>query len=253
MAQLRGIVDRITFQNEENGYTVARLQVEGSTAYNNRLATIVGEMLSINPGETVVLEGEWTTHKQYGAQFKIESYQTVHPSTVEGMRRYLGSGLIKGIGPVTAKRIVDHFGKEALDVIERDPKRLVEVEGLGAKRAKWIIKAWEDQREIHNVMLFLQSHEVGTGYAVKIWKKYGQKAVELIRENPYRLSVDVWGIGFLTADRIAQKMGIPAHSNRRIQAGLLHVLNEAADKEGHVFLPEDALIESCAEALDVPC
>ena len=252
MAQLRGIVDRITFQNEENGYTVARLQVEGSTAYNNRLATIVGEMLSINPGETVVLEGEWTTHKQYGAQFKIESYQTVHPSTVEGMRRYLGSGLIKGIGPVTAKRIVDHFGKEALDVIERDPKRLVEVEGLGAKRAKWIIKAWEDQREIHNVMLFLQSHEVGTGYAVKIWKKYGQKAVELIRENPYRLSVDVWGIGFLTADRIAQKMGIPAHSNRRIQAGLLHVLNEAADKEGHVFLPEDALIESCAEALDVP-
>ena len=252
MAQLRGIVDRITFQNEENGYTVARLQVEGSTAYNNRLATIVGEMLSINPGETVVLEGEWTTHKQYGAQFKIESYQTVYPSTVEGMRRYLGSGLIKGIGPVTAKRIVDHFGKEALDVIERDPKRLVEVEGLGAKRAKWIIKAWEDQREIHNVMLFLQSHEVGTGYAVKIWKRYGHEAIELIRENPYRLSVDVWGIGFLTADRIAQKMGIPAHSNRRIQAGLLHVLNEAADKEGHVFLPEEALIESCAEALDVP-
>lgn len=252
MAQLRGIVDRITFQNEENGYTVARLQVEGSTAYDNRLATIVGEMLSINPGETVVLEGEWTTHKQYGAQFKIESYETVYPSTVEGMRRYLGSGLIKGIGPVTAKRIVDHFGKEALDVIERDPERLVEVEGLGAKRAKWIIKAWEDQCEIHNVMLFLQSHEVGTGYAVKIWKRYGHEAVELIQENPYRLSVDVWGIGFLTADRIAQKMGIPAHSNRRIQAGLLHVLNEAADKEGHVFLPEDALIESCAEALDVP-
>ncbi len=252
MAQLRGIVDRITFQNEENGYTVARLQVEGSTAYNDRLATIVGEMLSINPGETVVLEGEWTTHKQYGAQFKIESYQTVYPSTVEGMRRYLGSGLIKGIGPVTAKRIVDHFGKEALDVIESDPERLVEVEGLGAKRAKWIIKAWEDQREIHNVMLFLQSHEVGTGYAVKIWKRYGHEAIELIRENPYRLSVDVWGIGFLTADRIAQKMGIPAHSDRRIQAGLLHVLNEAADKEGHVFLPEDALIESCAEALDVP-
>lgn len=252
MAQLRGIIDRITFQNEENGYTVARLQVEGSTAYNDRLATIVGEMLSINPGETVVLEGEWTTHKQYGAQFKIESYQTVYPSTVEGMRRYLGSGLIKGIGPVTAKRIVDHFGKEALDVIESDPERLVEVEGLGAKRAKWIIKAWEDQREIHNVMLFLQSHEVGTGYAVKIWKRYGHEAIELIRENPYRLSVDVWGIGFLTADRIAQKMGIPAHSDRRIQAGLLHVLNEAADKEGHVFLPEDALIESCAEALDVP-
>ncbi len=254
MAQLRGIVDRITFQNEETGYTVARLQVErGARAgYTDGLATIVGKMLSINPGATVVLEGEWTTHKQYGAQFKIASYQTVHPSTVEGMRRYLGSGLIKGVGPVTAKRIVDHFGREALRVIESDPERLVEVEGLGDKRAKWIIRAWEEQREIHNVMLFLQSHEVGTGYAVKIWKRYGHEAIEVIQQNPYRLAVDVWGIGFLTADRIAQKMGIPAHSGRRIQAGILHVLNEAADKDGHVFLPEDALIDSCAQALSVP-
>ena len=254
MARLRGIVERITFQNEDSGYTVARLQVEdpGHAASPDGLATIVGEMLSINPGETVVLEGEWTNHKQYGAQFKIASYRTVQPSTVEGMRRYLGSGLIKGIGPVTAKRIVDHFGRESLQVIESDPERLVEVEGLGAKRAKWIVRAWEDQREIHNVMLFLQSHEVGTGYAVKIWKRYGQQAIEVIRENPYRLSADVWGIGFLTADRIAQKMGIPAHSDRRVQAGILHVLHEAADKDGHVFLPEDALIESCAQALSVP-
>lgn len=254
MARLRGIVERITFQNEDSGYTVARLQVEGPTHATSPdgLATIVGEMLSINPGETVVLEGEWTNHKQYGAQFKIASYRTVHPSTVEGMRRYLGSGLIKGIGPVTAKRIVDHFGSESLQVIESDPERLVEVEGLGAKRAKWIVRAWEEQREIHNVMLFLQSHEVGTGYAVKIWKRYGQQAIEVIRENPYRLSADVWGIGFLTADRIAQKMGIPAHSDRRVQAGILHVLHEAADKDGHVFLPEDALIESCAQALSVP-
>ena len=249
MAQLRGIVDRITFQNEENGYTVARLQVEGQ---RGEPVTIVGETLSMNPGESVVLDGEWSTHKQYGAQFKIESYQTVHPSTVEGMRRYLGSGLIKGVGPVTAKRIVNHFGDEALQVIENEPDRLVEVEGLGGKRAKLIVKAWEEQREIHNVMLFLQSHDVGTGFAVKIWKKYGQEAADLIRENPYRLAVDVWGIGFLTADRIAQKMGIPAHSDRRIQAGLLHVLNEAADKEGHVFLPNEALIEACAQALEVP-
>ena len=254
MARLRGVVERITFQNEDSGYTVARLQVEGPApaASPDGLATIVGEMLSINPGETVVLEGEWTNHKQYGAQFKIASYRTVHPSTVEGMRRYLGSGLIKGIGPVTAKRIVDHFGSESLQVIESDPERLVEVEGLGAKRAKWIVRAWEEQREIHNVMLFLQSHEVGTGYAVKIWKRYGQQAIEVIRENPYRLSADVWGIGFLTADRIAQKMGIPAHSDRRVQAGILHVLHEAADKDGHVFLPGDALIESCAQALSVP-
>lgn len=250
MEQLRGIVDRITFQNEENGYTVARLQVEGQRG--GEPVTIVGETLSMNPGESVVLEGEWTTHKQFGQQFKISSYQMVHPSTVEGMRRYLGSGLIKGVGPVTAKRIVNHFGEESLAVIEGDPERLAEVEGLGPKRAKLIVKAWAEQQEIHNVMLFLQSHEVGTGYAVKIWKKYGQEAVSMIQENPYRLAVDVWGIGFLTADRIAQKMGIPAHSDRRIQAGLQHVLHQAADKEGHVFLSEEELTEACAQALEIP-
>ncbi|MBT3602066.1 MAG: ATP-dependent RecD-like DNA helicase, partial [Candidatus Latescibacteria bacterium] len=214
--------------------------------------TIVGETLSMNPGESVVLDGEWTTHKQYGRQFKIENYQTVHPSSVEGMRRYLGSGLIKGVGPVTAKKIVNHFGEESLAVIEKDSDRLAEVEGLGPHRAKLIVNAWAAQKEIHNVMLFLQSHEVGTGFAVKIWKKYGQEAVSLIQDNPYRLAVDVWGIGFLTADRIAQKMGIPAHSDRRIQAGLLHVLNEGSDRDGHVFLPEDELIEKCAKALEVP-
>ena len=250
MEQLRGIVDRITFQNEENGYTIARLQVEGQRGGDP--VTIVGETLSMNPGESVVLDGEWTTHKQYGRQFKIANYQTVHPSSVEGMRRYLGSGLIKGVGPVTAKRIVNHFGEESLAVIESDPERLAEVEGLGPHRAKLIVNAWAEQREIHNVMLFLQSHEVGTGFAVKIWKKYGQEAVSMIQDNPYRLAVDVWGIGFLTADRIAQKMGIPAHSDRRIQAGLLHVLNEASDKDGHVFLPEEELIEKCAQALEVP-
>ncbi|MFT5365606.1 MAG: exodeoxyribonuclease V alpha subunit [Candidatus Latescibacterota bacterium] len=250
MAQLRGIVDRITFQNEENGYTIARLQVEGQRG--GEPVTIVGETLSMNPGESVVLEGEWTTHKQFGRQFKIASYQMVHPSSVEGMRRYLGSGLIKGVGPVTAKRIVNYFGEESLAVIEGDPERLAEVDGLGPKRAKLIVKAWAEQQEIHNVMLFLQSHEVGTGYAVKIWKKYGQEAVSLIQDNPYRLAVDVWGIGFLTADRIAQKMGVPAHSDRRIQAGLQHVLNEAADKDGHVFLSEEELIEACAQALEVP-
>ncbi|MDA0740221.1 MAG: ATP-dependent RecD-like DNA helicase [Nitrospirae bacterium] len=250
MAQLRGTIDRITFQNDENGYTVARLHVEGKAAAEP--VTIVGSAISMNPGESVILEGEWITHKQFGQQFQIASYQMVQPSSVEGMRRYLGSGLIKGVGPVIAKRIVAHFGEESLAVIESDPERLAEVEGLGPKRAKLIVKAWAEQQEIHQVMLFLQSHEVGTGYAVKIWKKYGQKAVSLIKENPYRLAADVWGIGFLTADRIAQKMGIPAHSDRRIQAGLRHVLHEASEKEGHVYLPEDALTEMCARALAVP-
>ena len=249
MERLQGIVDRITFQNAETGYTVARLQAEG---HRGDPVTVVGELLSLNPGESVVLEGEWLTHKQYGRQFKISSYQMVYPSSVEGMRRYLGSGLIKGVGPVTAKRIVNHFAEETLQVIEQEPDRLTEVEGLGAKRARLIVKAWEAQREIHNVMLFLQTHGVGTGFAVKIWKRYGQEAVSMIQENPYRLATEVWGIGFQTADEIAQKMGVETFSEKRICAGIQHVLNEAADKNGDVYLPREALIEKCVEALEVP-
>ena len=249
MERLQGIVDRITFQNTETGYTVARLQAEGQ---RGDPVTVVGELLSLNPGESVVLEGEWMTHKQYGRQFKISSYQMVYPSSVEGMRRYLGSGLIKGVGPVTAKRIVNHFAEETLQVIEQEPDRLTEVEGLGAKRAQIIVKAWEAQREIHNVMLFLQTHGVGTGFAVKIWKRYGQEAVSMIQENPYRLATEVWGIGFQTADEIAQKMGVETFSEKRICAGIQHVLNEAADKNGDVYLSQEALIEMCVGALEVP-
>ncbi len=248
MERLEGIVERITFQSPETGYTVARLQPEGRSGES---VTVVGETLSLSPGECVVLEGDWTTHAQYGRQFKIVSYRTVVPSTVEGMRRYLGSGLIKGIGPVTARRIVDHFGAETLDVIEESPERLVEVEGLGARRAEWILQAWQEQREIHGVMLFLQSHDVGTGYAVKIWKAYGQQAISLIQENPYRLSTDIWGIGFLTADRIAQKLGVEPYSEKRILAGIRHVLDSAAEDDGHVYLPLEELVGACAEALDV--
>ncbi len=248
MERLEGIVERITFQSPETGYTVAKLQPEGRAG---EPVTVVGETLSLSPGESVVLEGDWTTHAQYGRQFKIASYRTVAPSTVEGMRRYLGSGLIKGIGPVTARRVVDHFGAETLDVIEKSPERLVEVEGLGARRAEWILQAWQEQREIHNVMLFLQSHDVGTGYAVKIWKAYGQQAISLIQENPYRLSKDIWGIGFLTADQIAQKLGVAPHSEKRILAGIRHVLDSAAEDDGHVYLPLEKLVGACAEALGV--
>jgi exodeoxyribonuclease V alpha subunit len=244
--KLRGTVDRITFQNSDTGYTVARLQAEGDSGDP---VTIVGETLSLNAGESVVMEGEWTTHSQYGRQFKISSYQTVEPTTADGMRRYLGSGLIKGIGPVMAKRIVDRFGDQTLHIIEKRPKRLVEVEGLGRKRAEQIQQAWLEQHEIHSVMLFLQTHEVGTGNAVKIWKRYGSDAVEKIEENPYRLASDVWGIGFLTADRIAAKMGVAPESPQRIRAGLIHVLNEAASSGGHVFLPREDLVAAGAEAL----
>ncbi len=247
MERLQGIVERITFQSEESGYTVAKLQPEGS----GEEVTVVGTTLSLTAGECVALDGEWTDHARYGRQFKIESYEKVYPSTVHGMRKYLGSGLIKGIGPVMAGRIVDHFGKKTLEVIEKASKRLVEVEGLGRKRARMIEDAWKEQREIHNVMLFLQSHDVGTGHAVKIWKQYGQDSVSLIQENPYRLSRDVWGIGFATADRIAQKLGVEPHSEQRVLAGIRYVLETAAQSDGHVYLPVMELMNRCAETLEV--
>lgn len=247
MERIQGVVERITFQNEESGYTVARFQPEG----RREPVTVVGNTLSLTAGESVALKGEWTTHARFGRQFRIESYEKVHPSTVEGMRKYLGSGLIKGIGPVMAGRIVDHFGTKTLEVIEKASKRLVEVEGLGRKRAGMIEDAWKEQREIHNVMVFLQSHDVGTGHAVKIWKRYGQDAISLIRENPYRLSADVWGIGFTSADRIAQKMGIEPQSDQRIMAGIRYVLDTAAESDGHIYLPKEELSTVCAETLDV--
>jgi exodeoxyribonuclease V alpha subunit len=248
MTRLRGIVERVTYQNDENGYTVARLKLDGKGA---GLVTVVGNALSMSAGESLALEGEWTSHAQYGRQFKIDSYEKVRPATVEGMKRYLGSGLIKGVGPVTAGRIVDHFGTDTLQVIESKPERLSEVPGLGAKRVKLIVKAWQEQKEIHNVMLFLQSHEVGTGHAVKIWKRYGQEAMQAIEENPYRLATDVWGIGFQTADRIAQKMGVELHSEQRILAGIRYVLETSGEKSGHVYLPREELSRECAQSLEV--
>jgi len=249
MAQIQGIIERITFQNPETGYTVAKLQPEDQ---RGEPVAVVGEVPSLNPGESVVMEGEWITHPQYGRQFKIASCRTVYPATVAGIRKYLGSGLIKGVGPVTARRIVDHFGAETLEVIEQAPARLVEVAGLGPKRAALIIQAWNEQKEIHNVMLFLQSHDVATGHAVKIWKHYGQQAISLIQENPYRLSSDIWGIGFLTADRIAQKLGVTLHSEQRVLAGIRYVLDMSAEQGGHVYLPREELVAACAESLDVP-
>ena len=247
--QLRGTIERITFQSKDSGFTVAKLRPEGASAKG--LVTIVGQTLSLNAGERVVMDGEWSSHAQYGRQFKISNYQTAQPTTLDGVRRYLGSGLIKGIGPVMAKRIVDHFGERALDVIRKEPGKLKEVEGLGPKRARMISRAWKEQQEVHGVMLFLQSHDVGTGYAVKIWKQYGEDAVTLLKENPYRLASDIWGIGFLTADRIAQNMGVEAESEARIRAGVLYVLTSASNDDGHVFVGRVDLLTACSEALGV--
>ena len=242
---VEGTIERITFQAEDTGYTVARLQVG-----EEELATVVGLMAGVQVGEGVRLEGEWSAHPQYGKQFKFSRYTTLYPATVEGIRRYLGSGLIKGVGPVTAQRIVDHFGMQTLEIIERQPERLLEVPGTGPKRVEIIVRGWQAQRQIKDVMLFLQSHGVGTAYAVKIYKTYGDQAISLVRANPYCLERDIWGIGFLSADRIARNLGMQPEAPERLKAGLRYVLNQASG-EGHVFLPREELLQAAQQELEI--
>lgn len=245
--QLRGVVERVTYYNEETGYSVVRLAVEGQ----DDLVTIVGNLPEVNPGESLRLLGAWTTHQQYGRQFKVERCEQVLPATVEGIRRYLGSGLIKGVGPVTAARIVQRFGTDTLRVLDEEPQRLREALGVGPKRAALIAKAWEEQRHIREVMLFLQSHGVTTGLAVKIYKTYGDEALKVVQEDPYRLARDIWGVGFKTADKIARDLGLPPDAPSRVQAGVAHTLSELAD-EGHVYTPEPELVDEAARLLEVP-
>ncbi len=247
MAVLEGVLERITYANEENGYTVARVDT-GRGA--NDLLTVVGSLLGAQPGESLRMEGRWGSHSQYGKQFTVENYTTILPATIQGIRRYLGSGLIKGIGPVMADRITTHFGVDTLDIIEQQPKRLVEVPGLGPKRTKMIAAAWEEQKAIKEVMVFLQGVGVSTSIAVRIYKKYEDASISVVRNEPYRLAADVWGIGFLTADKIAQAVGIPHDSPERVKAGLQYALSQSTD-QGHCFLPEERLIADAVKLLQV--
>ncbi|MEV4438231.1 ATP-dependent RecD-like DNA helicase [Streptomyces sp. NPDC049577] len=247
LAVLEGVLERITYANEETGYTVARVDTGRG---GGELLTVVGSLLGAQPGESLRLEGRWGSHPQYGRQFTVENYTTVLPATIQGIRRYLGSGLIKGIGPRIADRIVEHFGTDTLDVIETEPRRLIEVPGLGPKRTKSIGAAWEEQKAIKEVMVFLQGVGVSTSIAVRIYKKYGDASISVVRNQPYRLAADVWGIGFLTADRIAQAVGIPHDSPDRAKAGLRHALSQSAD-QGHCFLPEEQLIADAVKLLQV--
>lgn len=247
LATLEGVLERITYANEENGYTVARVDTGRG---GGDLLTVVGALLGAQVGESLRMEGRWGSHPQYGKQFHVENYTTVLPATVQGIRRYLGSGLVKGIGPVFADRITQHFGLDTLRIIEEEPKRLIEVPGLGPKRTKKIADAWEEQKAIKEVMLFLQTVEVSTSIAVRIFKKYGDSSIRIVREHPYRLAADVWGIGFLTADKIAQSVGIPHDSPERVKAGLQYALSQSAD-QGHCFLPEERLISDAVKLLAV--
>ncbi|MEK6672236.1 MAG: ATP-dependent RecD-like DNA helicase [Nitrospirota bacterium] len=244
--EIKAQIERITFHNEENGYTVAKVKVQG----RSDLATVVGNLLSVNAGEVLLLKGQWQNHTRYGEQFKISSYQSVIPATANGIEKYLGSGLIKGIGPVMAKRLVSRFGAETLDIIGNKIERLREVDGIGEKRIEMIRSAWEEQKEIRDVMLFLQGNGVSPAYAVRIYRQYGREAVRIVQDNPYRLAMDIFGIGFITADRIAGNFGIPKDSQIRAEAGILYVLNQLSD-DGHVYYPYEPLISECKKVLDV--
>jgi exodeoxyribonuclease V alpha subunit len=246
MATLYGYIDRITYYNEENGFVVAKLQEKGKKG----LTTIVGNLAAISPGESFKLTGRWVHNKKFGEQFQVETFETIMPATALGIRKYLGSGLIKGIGPVLADRMVDKFGPETLDVIEKEPERLSEVDGIGSRRIEMILHAWEEQREIKEIMIFLQGHGVGIAYAAKIYKHYGKRSIEVVRENPYQLAQEITGIGFISADKIAQNIGFDPNSILRAKAGLVYALSELTE-EGHVYYPESQLVHRAVEMLKI--
>ena len=245
METLQGILERIVYENPDSGYTVGRL----SARDHSELITVVGNLASINAGESLLLQGEWVDNPRYGRQFQIEKYETILPANIVGLRKYLGSGLIKGIGPKMAALIVRKFGMDTMDVIEYEPEKLTRVPGIGKKRVEMIKEAWEAQREIKNVMIFLQSHDVSTGHAAKIYKTYESDAIPIVTENPYRLADDIYGIGFVTADTIAQKLGMDKDAPQRVEAGIKYVLSQKAD-EGHVFQYRAELIEACQTMLE---
>jgi exodeoxyribonuclease V alpha subunit len=256
--QISGSVERITFYNPENGYSVIRLKPDNRgmlpfkyASGRDALITVVGNLPELNPGEWVKLTGKWTAHSQYGRQFTAEQCEQSVPATVEGIKRYLGSGLIRGVGPVMAERIVNKFGLDTLEIIDQQPERLKDVLGIGKKRVGQITKAWAEQRAIKDVMLFLQSHGVSTSLAVKIYKQYGDDALSVVQNTPYKMVQDIHGIGFKTADKIAQALGLAPDDPGRIEAGIAYTLNRMAE-EGHVYMPQETLEPEAAEILGVP-
>jgi len=245
--KLSGPIDRVTFHSADNGYCVLRVKVRGQ----RDLVTVVGHAAAIGAGEHVEATGVWINDRQHGLQFKAESIRTTVPTTLEGLEKYLGSGMIKGIGPIYAKKLVAAFGQEVFEVIERDPERLREVTGIGPKREEKIIRGWTDQRAIREIIVWLYSHSVSSARAVRIFKAYGEEAIAAIKADPYRLARDIAGIGFKTADTIAVSLGYGKEDPRRVRAGVAHALTTAMD-DGHCGLPRDDLIRSGAELLEVP-
>ena len=244
---LAGLVERVTFHNAENGFCVLRIKARG----HRDLVTVVGHAATISAGEWVTASGEWVNDRTHGQQFKARFMRTSAPTSIDGIEKYLGSGMIRGIGPVYAKKMVKAFGEKVFDIIEAEPDRLREVTGIGAVRAKRITDAWAEQKIVREIMVFLHSHGVGTARAVRIFKTYGADAVQVMTENPYRLARDIRGIGFKTADAIAMKLGIEKTAMIRVRAGISYALTEAMD-EGHCGLPTDELVPLAVELLEVP-
>ena len=245
MPKLRCVVERITYQNPENGYSVMKVKVKG---YDD-LVTLVGNLLEVPAGSVLLCEGDWKVDKRYGSQFVCQTWEEVMPATIYGIEKYLGSGLVKGIGPKFAQLIVKQFGVDTIEVIETDIERLYEVPGIGKKRVEKIRESWEKQKDIKNVMLFLQGYGVSTAYAAKIYRQYGKESIDKVKENPYRLADDIWGIGFKTADGIAGKMGYGKNDLRRCKSGIIYTLNQLAN-EGHVYAEEEQLVKAATDLLE---
>jgi exodeoxyribonuclease V alpha subunit len=254
LRELRGVAERITYSNPETGYAVLRLSPErrdgearaAQEQADDRLVTVVGTLGDVSPGEAIEARGWWKNDPKYGWQFLAVDYRTTLPATVQGMKKYLGSGLVKGVGPVNAGRIVDAFGEETFDVIDQNPGRLIEVPGIGPVRAARIAATWTEQRHVREVMAALQSHGISTSLAARIYKRFGDESASVIAKEPYRLAREVWGIGFKTADKIARAIGIAPDAPERLQAGVMHALGSAADA-GNTLLPEPELVaQSCA-------
>src|SRR5260370_11572336 len=253
MPRLEGSVQSIVFRNEDNHYTVALFRRNDSgRLFRDDLTTIVGTLPGVHVGELLSVEGEWEKDPKYGRQLHVTSFTQRLPASPEGITRYLSSGLIKGIGPKKAGRIVEHFGEQTLAIIEQQPERLSEVKGISVKDREQIAKSWAEHNEIKELHLFLQSHDVSMNLATRIYKQYGQESIKIIRENPYQLAQDVNGIGFRTADEIAVKLGLPRDSIPRVATGLKYVLAQAANDDAHCYLPENELMRRASDILQAP-
>ncbi len=250
-SRIEGTLERIIFSNEENAYTVGEIRLRATGDQAASTITITGVLPGVQCGETLRCYGQWSHHKTHGSQFKVETFESRLPASVHGIRKYLGSGLIKGIGPKYADRIVDKFGEETLEVISEESKRLKEVEGIGRERAASIKKAWDEQRAVRDVMMFLQTYGITTNQCVRLVKRYGMETRRLLEENPYRLARDIERIGFRTADKIARNLGFPNDSPTRIDAGILHTLG-TIEEEGHTCSLLDDLLGKSAKLLDLP-